>query len=192
MESLVARSAGVGISHATLPSGEVVPVRTLQVTFGRATPDRLKAGVLPPSYTSRPLVSVGGDAMFGELAVVRTLEKDGWEAVWVDTTHGRKFWRAMPHRSAPVTLPPAARARYEAIVEANGGRASGFFDVLAWRDGQFAHLEYVAEGERPGRSAARWVAAALAAGVTAPELWFVLHPGARDDGVDDATHAPVG
>ena len=155
-------------------------IRTLVVAFDLATPDHLKRGVLAPTYTSKPLVSVGGDAMFGELAIVRTLEQDGWEGVWVDTFHGRKFWRAMPHRSAPVTLPPMARARYDAIVAANGGKANGFFDVLAWRGHQFAHLEYKGAGDRSNRNELRWIEAALVAGVTVPELWFVQHPGAAN------------
>ena len=96
MESLVARGA-VSVRELALPDGARVPVRVLQVRFGRATPDRLPEGALPAAYTRKPLVSVGGDAMFGELAVVRWLEKDGWEAVWVD-----------------------AQARYDAGVAANG------------------------------------------------------------------------
>lgn len=183
MESLVARSSsGITVTTVRVSARLTVPVRTLDVTFGRATPDRLKAGVLPATYTSKPLVSVGGDAMFGELAIVRTLERDGWDGVWVDTFHGRKFWRAMPHRSAPVVLPPPARARYDAIVAANGGRASGFFDVLAWRDGQLMHLEYKGPGDRSNRNETRWIGAAIAAGVTAPELWFVR--------LDDGGSAP--
>jgi hypothetical protein len=179
MESLVERAGGVGVTPVRLTARLTIPVRTLRVAFGRATPDRLKPGVLPATYTSKPLVSVGGDAMFGELALVRTLERDGWEGVWVDTFHGRRFWRGMPHRSAPVSLPPAARARYDAVVAANGGRASGFFDVLAWRGGQFVHLEYEGAGDRANRNALRWMAAALDAGVTPGELWIVRHPDAR-------------
>ena len=48
---------------------------------------------------AKPLVSVDGDAMFGELAIVRWLEKDGWQAFWVDTYHRQQFWRVMPHTS---------------------------------------------------------------------------------------------
>lgn len=180
MESLVGRGE-VSVRELRLPDGRAVPVRVLQVRFGRATPDRLPEGALPATYTSKPLVSVAGDAMFGELAIVRWLERDGWEAVWVDTFHGRRFWRAMPNRSDPVVLPPEARARYDAIVAANGGRASGFFDVMAWRGGQFAHLDYRGPGERAGRSQSRWVAAALDAGASPHELWVVRCGAPADD-----------
>jgi hypothetical protein len=179
VESLVARSPGIELTPVRISSSLTVAIRTLTVAFARATPDRLRAGVLAATYTSKPLVSVGGDAMFGELAIVRTLERDGWEGVWVDTFHGRRFWRAMPHRGDPVALPPAARARYDVIVAANDDRASGFFDVLAWRGGQFVYLEDKGAGDRPNRNALRWMAAALDAGVTPGELWFVRHPDAR-------------
>lgn len=176
MESLVSRSDGIEIVSVTLPSGGAVPVRMLRPRLSRATPDHLKAGVLPSTYTSKPLVSVDGDAMFGELAVARLLARDGWDAVWVDTVHGAKLWRGMPHRSAPVMLPAAVRARFDAVIAANGGRTAGFFDVLAWRGDQISFLEYIAPEEHPRRSGARWIEAALAAGVTAPDLWYIVHP----------------
>ena len=110
MESLVSLARTIEPRQVTLPDGATVVNRALPIRFSRATPDRLPEGTLPRTYTSKPLVSVNGAAMFGELAIVRWLEKDGWDAVWMDTFHGAKFWRAMPHKSAPVTLPPGARA----------------------------------------------------------------------------------
>jgi hypothetical protein len=85
----------------------------------------------------------------------------------------------MPHKSTPVSLPPAARALYDAIRIANDGRASGAFDVMAWRNGEFAFLEYKGEGDRSNRNESRWVAAALSVGVLPSQLWFVLHPEAE-------------
>jgi hypothetical protein len=149
------------------------------VQFSRATPDRLKPGVLASTYTSKPLVSVEGDAMFGELAIVRWLERDGWEGLWVDTFHRQQFWSRMPHKSSPVSPPPAVRARYEAILAANGGKPRGFFDVIAWRGDQIIHLEYKRAGDHSNRSEAGWIEAALRAGVSEFDLWFVLHPDAR-------------
>lgn len=177
MESLVSLAPSIDQQTVTLPDGSAVSIRTLRITFSRATPNRLPEGTLPRTYTSKPLVSVNGAAMFGELAIVRWLEKDGWDAVWMDTVHGAKFWKAMPHKSLPVALPPAARALYDAIKAANGGKASGAFDVMAWRNGDFAFLAYKGEGERSTRNESRWIAAALAAGVLPTQLWFVLHPG---------------
>ena len=176
MESLVALAPSIDQRPVTLPDGITVAIRYLRIAFSRATPNRLAEGTLPRTYTAKPLVSVNGAAMFGELAIVRWLEKDGWEGVWMDTCHGAKFWKAMPHKSLPVALPPAARALYDAIKAANGGKASGTFDVMAWRNGDFTFLEYQGEGDRSNRNEARWIAAALAAGVLPTQLWFVVHP----------------
>ena len=179
MESLASLASSIDQRTVTLPDGGTVSIRALRIAFSRATPDRLPEGTLPRTYTSKPLVSVNGAAMFGELAIVRWLEKDGWDAVWMDTFHGAKFWKAMPHKSVPVTLPAAARALYDAISTANGGKASGAFDVMAWRNGDFAFLEYKGDGDRPNRNEARWIGAALAAAVLPTQLWFVLHPESR-------------
>jgi hypothetical protein len=176
MESLIARAESSQLREVTLPSGSVVKIRALRVAFSRATPDRLPEGTLLHTYTSKPLVSVDGDAMFGELAILRWLEKDGWDGVWVDTFHGGKFWRAMPHKSSPVRLPPDAQALVDRIKAANGGKSSGAFDVMAWRHGTFAFLEYKGEGDKSNRNEARWIEAALASGIEPGQLWFVLHP----------------
>ena len=153
-----------------------VPVRRLGVRFGTASPEFLREGALAPSYVAKPLVTFQGAAMFGELAVLRWLEVDGWEGAWLDTAHLRRAWREMPTRALPVALPPAAQALYDRIVAANGGRASGTFDVMAWRGAQTIFVEYAedAAGERPlGRAAAGWIAAAIASGVSEHDLLIV-------------------
>ena len=179
MESLVSLAPSIEQRTVTLPDGSMTAIRALRIAFSRATPNRLPEGTLPRTYTSKPLVSVNGAATFGELAIVRWLEKDGWGGVWMDTFHGAKFWNAMPHKSTPVALPPAAQKLYDAIKVANGGKASGAFDVMAWRNGDFAFLEYKGEGDRSNRNESRWISAALAAGVLPTQLWFVLHPESR-------------
>ena len=181
MESLASLASSIEPRAVTLPDASTISIRALRIAFSRATPNRLPDGTLPRTYTSKPLVSVNGAAMFGELAIVRWLENDGWNAVWMDNFHGAKFWSAMPHKAQPVALPPAARALYDAIRTANGGKASGAFDVMAWRNGDFAFFEYKREGERSNRNEARWIAAALAAGVLPTQLWFVLHPANNGD-----------
>lgn len=174
MESLFARASNVVVVECTLPSGQVALIRRLSVRFGEASPNRLKPGALPASYVSKPLVTFDGAAMFGELAVLRWLEVDGWDGAWLDTVHDRTSWRHMPTRSSPVSLPPTAQALYDRIVEANDGRASGAFDVIAWRGQQTIFVEYAAPGEQSlTKSQHRWIDAALDAGVSANDLLIV-------------------
>jgi hypothetical protein len=174
MESLFSRASSVEVVECRLPSGDIALIRKLFVRFGEASPNRLKPGALPASYVSKPLVTFSGAAMFGELAVLRWLELDGWDGVWLDTVHDRKNWRHMPTRSAPVTLPPAAQTLYDRIVEANGGRASGSFDVMAWRGDQVIFVEYAGPGEHAHtKNQLRWIDAALVAGVSVNDLLIV-------------------
>lgn len=173
MQSLFARATQIEATDCRLPSGRVVRLRRLSLPLGTASPDRLKEGVLPATYTSKPLVTFDGAAMFGELAVLRWLNVDGWDGVWVDTFHGRKFWREMPNVSSPVTLPAPAQNLYDRIAAENGGKASGAFDVMAWRGGHIVFLEYKGPGDRPNKNEDRWIDAALSAGVPEPDLLLV-------------------
>jgi hypothetical protein len=173
LESLFAHAVAVEPYTCQLPSGKEVTLRRLHVRFGRASPEYLKPATLARTYTSKPLVTFNGDAMFGELAIVRWLEVDGWEAVWLDTFHARKVWRAMPTKSAPIRLPPSQQALYDRLVEANGGKASGSFDVMAWRNGQHIFIEYKGPRDRPNRNESRWIEAALTVGISTHDLFIV-------------------
>ena len=173
MESLFARAASVDVVDCRLPSGRVAHLRRLVLPLGRASPDRLPEGSLAPTYTSKPLVTFNGAAMFGELALLKWLELDGWEGVWLDTFHGRKAWRAMPTVATPVRLPPAAQELYDRILVENGGRASGTFDVMAWRGAQTIFLEYDGPADRSNKHAAGWIDAALSVGVSEHDLILV-------------------
>ena len=173
MESLFARATSVDVVECKLPSGTTALIRRLTVRFGEASPNRLKPGTLPASYVSKPLVTFSGAAMFGELALLRWLEVDGWEGVWLDTVHDRKNWRHMPTRSSPIALPAPAQSLYDRIVEANGGRASGAFDVMAWRGDHIIFVEYAGPGEHAHRNQRAWIDAAISAGVSANDLLIV-------------------
>ena len=173
MESLFARATSIEVVQFALPSGTAVPLRRLCVRFGTASPDRLKPGTLPESYLEKPLVTFNGAAMFGELAVLRWLETDGWQGVWLDTMHGRKQWREMPTRGVPTALPASRQALYDRIVAANGGRASGTFDVMAWRGDQVIFVEYEGPDDPADRHRSRWVGSAIASGVSPNDLLLV-------------------
>ena len=100
----------------------------------------------------------------------------------MDSYHDRGrhklFWQGLPHETEPYDLSQAARVweMYHRIVEANGGRAAGFFDVLAWQGERLLYIEYKGAGDKPNANEAPWVQAALSAGVRESELLYVAYP----------------
>ena len=65
---------------------------------------------------------------------------------------------------------------YRCVVNANGGRAAGFLDVLAWLGTCLLYIEYEGSGDSPNANEASWVQAAIGAGVGEGELLYVAHP----------------
>jgi hypothetical protein len=102
---------------------------------------------------------------------VRLLERDEWCALWVDTFH-RKFWSDMPHIAQPVQPPSNVRTLYDHIAKING-RASGCFDVVAWKDERIIWLEYKGPGDKPNKNEAAWIEAAIQTGVPVNNLMFL-------------------
>jgi hypothetical protein len=133
------------IACLPLEGGDGSPIEPERwtVRFPRAEPLYLGDGVLKRTYTAKPLVASFGQPLFGELAIVECLQRDGWTGVWVDTYHGAElFWRDMPQRSSNVDLSaePEALHVYRGIV-AEHGKRGGFFDVFAWRQTQLLFVE---------------------------------------------------
>ena len=147
-------------------------IPTWIVNFPAAEPDRLPVGILKSTYTDKPLVSVDGESLFGELAILRWMAKDGWRGVWADTFHGRKFWDNMPHLSTPTEPPSHVRSVYQEIAGLKGG-PGGCFDAICWKAGRIVWLEYKGPGDNPNKNEPAWIAAALQFGVLLSDLIFV-------------------
>jgi hypothetical protein len=144
------------------------------VRFPLADPDRLLNETIKATYTNKPLVKPFDQPLFGELAIVRCLERDGWSAVWVDTFHGAElFWRDMPTKESPMDLGTESEVMrlYRGLVAENGKRG-GFFDVLAWRDSEYLFIEFKGKGDKPNKNERSWVNAALRYGIQASQLLF--------------------
>ncbi len=130
------------------------------------------------THRSKPLYRVEDEVLYGELAVLRLLEKDGWKGVWMDTFHNRgrrkNFWSGMPPKGMRA-LDDHADELYHRIIAKNQERSSGFFDIFVWRgDNEYAFLECKRKDERPNKNELRWIEAALATGlVKVNQLHFV-------------------
>ena len=156
----------------------IIRIESLKIHFPSATIPHLLDESLSKTYRSKPMVVVNEEILFGELAILRYLQMDGWDGVWVDTFHGRGtkkvVWSNLPPNGFG-KLTVEAENLYDSIVQANDGKSSGFFDVFAWKDGEFIFLEYKGQGDSPNRNETRWINAALKSGVRPESLFFVIY-----------------
>ena len=70
-----------GLARRRLPDESHVEVERWTARFPASEPPRLPQGVLKKTYTLRPLVAPFGRGLFGEIATLRCLERDGWSGV---------------------------------------------------------------------------------------------------------------
>ena len=119
------------------------------------------------------MVDLDGEHLFAELAILRLLERDGWEGRWIHTTSKGEIstyltdWKDVPRqsqRSRPIQ-DDGARALLYAIADRSGNRYNGCWSVFAWRETSYAFFEAkrqnpkAVETLKPAQAA--WVRAAL-------------------------------
>jgi len=143
----------------SLPSGKSIAIRKYCVLL-----DAWSGPPIHDTYGGKTVINLNGEALFAELVILRLVENDGWDGLWVDNYRNR-FRYSMKEESG--TLPPWVNARYEEIVAANGSK-SGCWDLLAWRGDSVLFVECKRKGkDRIQSSQERWLGAALEVGVTA-------------------------
>jgi hypothetical protein len=182
MRALKSLAEYVDVRYKPLPSGRQVHLLRWFIRFPTANPPRLADKDLPQTYRSKPLVQAEDESLFGELAILHYLRRDGWDGVWVDAFHSRRgrelFWQGMPDRVRPFDLSqvPHAYEMYRRILDMRGGKIGGFFDVLAWMGPRLLFVEYKGKGDRPNANESAWIDAALDAGVLETEMLLVVYP----------------
>lgn len=100
---------------------------------------------------SAAMVDVDGEHLFAELAVLRLLQRDGWDGRWVNTygAHG-EVWKYLTEwqdvaraeqRARPIQE-PEPRQLLARIANFNKPRRyKGCWDIFAWRGEAFAFVE---------------------------------------------------
>jgi hypothetical protein len=119
------------------------------------------------------MIDLNGEHLFPELAILRLLEKDGWEGRWIHTTASGEItkyiteWRDVSRqeqRSRPIQH-DGARALLYGIADRSGNRYGGCWSVFAWRENSYAFFETKRQNPKdkeklkPAQEA--WVRAAL-------------------------------
>ena len=119
------------------------------------------------------MIELDGEHLFAELAILRLLEREGWEGRWIHTTSKGEIstylteWRDVPRqeqKSRPIQH-DGARALLYAIADRSGNRYNGCWSVFAWRENSYlffdAKRQSPKEKETVKAAQAAWVRAAL-------------------------------
>jgi len=140
------------------------------------------------SFGKNPIIKLEGNPFFAELAILRLLEGDGFEGVWVSAYGGGKFHRSMEGfvkemskneeknlNETERVLPPFLRRIYAKIVESKGN-CKGCWDVLARKGDTYLFVEAKQNSrsfkDQVRHSQAAWLEAALDSGIS--ESSFVV------------------
>ena len=153
------------------PSGERVDA--LPSVFMRFPMWRGAAFVDDFGKKTAAMVELDGEHLFAELAILRLLERDGWEGRWIHTTGGGEItryitdWRDVSRqeqKNRPIQH-DGARALLYAIADRSGNRYGGCWSVFASRGNSHAFFEAKRqspkENEQLKPAQAAWVRAAL-------------------------------
>lgn len=129
---------------------------------GRMIHDVAGVFVLFPRWTGAPfvddfgkksaaMIELDGEHLFAELAILRLLEKDGWNGRWVNTySAGAEVWKYLTEwkdvpraeqRNRPIedSEPRQLLARIAGFNKPR--RYKGCWDTFAWRASEFAFIE---------------------------------------------------
>lgn len=148
--------SGDGTYRLKLPDGQLIELPVIRPTFSRWTGPPIE-----DDYGGKPVLEYGGEPVFAELAVLRLLQDDGWNGVWVDTYRNR-YLADLPERGGGTDLPPGRESLLEGIYVRKGSR-SGCWDVFAWRGGDVLFAESKWKDNDALRTSQReWLQAALA------------------------------
>jgi len=133
----------------TFPAGRVI--RDVAAAFLRLPLWRGQPFVDDFGKKSTAMIDLNGEHLFAELAVLRLLQKDGWDGRWVNTySGGGEVWKYLTDwddvlRSEQKTRPIQDTEARQLLARVAGfnkpRRYKGCWDVFAWRDSEFVFVE---------------------------------------------------
>lgn len=117
------------------------------------------------TYGGKQILDYNNEPLFAELVVLRLLENLDYKGVWVDT-YRNKFWQRLPHLSFPVLPDEKLLNVHNKIYQNKGGRKSGCFDIIAYKENHFVFAELKKRKEDSIRpSQIEWLMAAKNIGI---------------------------
>ena len=119
----------------TLPSsGKTVSVPKATPTF-----PSWRGEPVDDDFNGKPILDFAGRPAFAELAILWTLEKDGWQGFWVDSYRHKfrtGYWKSLPQETLP-QRPSSLREEFWNLAKT----PSGVWDVFCWRDDRILFAE---------------------------------------------------
>jgi hypothetical protein len=151
----------------SLSNGESITIQKCSTSFP------VWKGAMPENtYGGKQVLDFDGQPAFAELVVLWTLQKEGWQGVWVDT-YGKKYRIGLPGIVEPVTLPPEQTKLIEGIT-ARAGSFKGCWDVFLWKGDDHLFIELKRRSKDAIRETqVRWLEASLAAGVRPTDFLLI-------------------
>lgn len=132
------------LEEVVLPSGKSVLVPKWNLSF------RKWRGVpIQDTYNNKAIVDLDGQPLFAELAILRLLQRKGWNGVWVDS-YRSKYRTDLPERNVGTALPSEQEKLIQSI-RAKTKKRGGCWDIFGWKEN--AHL--FAESKRSKRDIMR-------------------------------------
>ena len=123
---------------------------------------------------SAAMIDLNGEHLFVELAVLRLLEKDGWDGRWVSTySSGKEVWKYLTRwddvaRDEQKTRPIQDDEPRQLLARIAGfnkpRRYKGCWDVYAWRAGEIAFAQCkrnTSKSTDVGKDQEEWIRSAL-------------------------------
>lgn len=121
----------------TLPSGRVA-------AFPKATPTfAIWHGDPVETYGRKTVLDFNGRPAFAELAILWTLQNEGWQGVWVDSfrrTFRTGYWDSSVNSTPEKSLPQKPDSLADVVWNLAKAR-SGVWDVFCWQDDKVLFCE---------------------------------------------------
>lgn len=121
----------------TLSSGRIV-------AFPKATPTfALWRGARLESYGRKTILTFNGRPAFAELAILWTLQNEGWQGVWVDSFRRifrTGYWDSSSNGAPQKSLPEKPSTLSDEVWNLAKAR-SGVWDVFCWQDDRVLYCE---------------------------------------------------
>ena len=113
------------------------------------------------SYGGKDILDVRGEPVFAEIAILRLLQYEGWDGVWVDTFQ-KKYRKS---NTEFVEIDPKKEELLNQISD-KANSNNGCFDVFAWKNGEYRFVESKKKSkDRIRETQLIWLESALDTGI---------------------------